>query len=327
MDSVLLNDWHVVARSEDVQPGTLTKAKLLGVDLVIWRNTASQVLVWQDRCPHRSVRLSGGEVVNDTVVCPYHGLVFNDVGQCIEAPAHPGYTPPKQACVKAFKTHEQYGLIYASLGEPVREIPVFSEWNDPSYRLCLSGPYHCHTSGLRAIENFLDVSHFPFVHPGTLGDRAQTAVEDYTVSTDEDGVALHNVRVWQPDPDGQGKGEFVTYNYRAFRPLTAYFRKETPNGNCLAILFHVTPVEEEECVGWMWVAMNYAHDTPTEEVQKFQDHLIVEDFVLLETHNPKRLPLDLQLEFHLPCDRGSLAYRKWLKQLGLTYGAIAEPLS
>jgi phenylpropionate dioxygenase-like ring-hydroxylating dioxygenase large terminal subunit len=160
------------------------------------------------------------------------------------------------------------------------------------------------------------------VHSGTLGDLSQTAVEDYTVSIDSEGVALHNVQVWQPDPDGQGQGEFVIYNYRVFRPLTAYFRKETPTGNSLSILFHVTPVTEEEFVGWMWVAMNYAHDTPIEAVEEFQNHLISEDFVLLASHNPKRMPLNMQLEFHLPCDRGSLAYRKWLKQLGISYGAI-----
>lgn len=322
MDSVLLNDWHVVARSEAIKFGTLTQAKVLDIDLVIWRNSEAQILIWQDRCPHRSVRLSTGKVINDTVVCAYHGLVFNDAGQCITAPAHPDYTPPRQACVKTFKVQEKYGLVYVCLGESVKEIPPFSEWDDPSYRLCLTGPYPCQTSGLRAIENFLDVSHFPFVHPGTLGDLSQTVVEDYAVSTDDEGVALHDVRVWQPDPDGQGQGEFVLYNYRAFRPLTAYFRKETPSGNCLAILFHVTPVTEEECVGWMWIAMNYAHDLPNEAVEQFQHHLIVEDCAILESHNPKRLPLNLQLEFHLPCDRGSLAYRKWLKQLGLTYGAI-----
>jgi phenylpropionate dioxygenase-like ring-hydroxylating dioxygenase large terminal subunit len=209
------------------------------------------------------------------------------------------------------------------LGEPMGEIPAFLEWDDPLYRLCLSGPYSCRTSGLRMIENFLDVSHFPFVHPGTLGDLSQTALEDYRVSTKDEGVALHDVRVWQPDPDGQGRGEFVIYNYQVFRPLTAYFRKATPSGNCLAILFQVTPVAEEEGVGWMWIAMNYAHDLSNEEIEKFQNHLIAEDFAILESHNPKRLPLDLQMEFHLPCDRGSLAYRKWLKQLGLTYGAIA----
>jgi phenylpropionate dioxygenase-like ring-hydroxylating dioxygenase large terminal subunit len=322
MDSVLFNDWHVVARSEAIQTGKLTRAKLLDRDLVIWRNQDGQILVWADRCPHRSIRLSGGTIVNDTVVCAYHGLVFNAAGQCITAPAHPDYTPPKQACVTTFPAQEQYGLVYACLGEPTNAIPTFPEWDNPDYRLCLSGPYPCQTSGLRAIENFLDVSHFPFVHPGTLGDVDHTAVADYTVSTDAAGVALHDVRVWQPDPDGQGLGEFVIYNYRVLRPLTAYFRKAMPNGNCLTILFHVTPVTEEACVGWMWIAMNYAHDMPDAAVEAFQNHLIAEDFTLLESHNPKRLPLDLQMEFHLPCDRGSLAYRKWLKQLGLTYGAI-----
>lgn len=324
MDSVLLNDWHVIARSEDIKCGTLTSAKLLDTDLVLWRNSDAQVVVWEDRCPHRSIRLSRGQILNDRVVCAYHGLVFNNAGQCIMAPAHPDYTPPKQACVTTFNAQEKYGLVYACLGKPRSEIPAFWEWDDPNYRVNLCGPSHCYTSGLRAIENFLDVSHFPFVHPGTLGDINQTAVEDYTVSTDDGGVALHNVRVWQPDPDGQGKGDFVLYNYRVFRPMTAYFRKETSNGNRLAILFHVTPVTEEECLGWMLVAMNYAHDVPSEEIEQFQNHLISQDFALLENHNPKRLPLDLQREFHLPCDRGSLAYRRWLQQLGLTYGAMGK---
>ncbi len=322
MDSVLFNDWHVVARSEAIQPGRLTTAKLLDRDLVLWRNQAGRILVWADRCPHRSIPLSRGKIVNDTVVCAYHGLVFNSTGQCISAPAHPDYSPPKQACVTPFVAQEHYGLVYACLGEPIGPIPAFPEWDDPDYRCCLSGPYACQTSGLRAIENFLDVSHFPFVHPGSLGDVSQTTVADYKVSTDDHGVSLHDVRVWQPDPDGQGKGEFVIYNYRVLRPLTAYFRKVTSIGNCLAILFHVTPVTEEACVGWMWIAMNYAHDMPDAAVEQFQNHLIAEDFALLESHNPKRLPLDRQMEFHLPADRGSLAYRQWLRQLGLTYGTI-----
>jgi phenylpropionate dioxygenase-like ring-hydroxylating dioxygenase large terminal subunit len=262
MDSVLFNDWHVVARSEDIQSGTLTPAKLLDRDLVIWRNQDGQVLVWNDRCPHRSIPLSSGQIVNDTVVCAYHGLVFNAAGQCITVPAHPDYTPPKQACVATFAAQEKYGLVYACLGEPINTISAFPEWDDPDYRRCLSGPYSCQTSGLRAIENFLDVSHFPFVHPGTLGDVDYPVVADYTVSTDAAGVALHDVRVWQPDPDGQGKGEFVIYNYRVLRPLTAYFRKAMPNGNCLTILFHVTPVTEEACVGWMWIGRFYPARKP-----------------------------------------------------------------
>jgi phenylpropionate dioxygenase-like ring-hydroxylating dioxygenase large terminal subunit len=322
MDSVLFNDWHVVARSEDVKSGRLMAAKLLDRDLVLWRNQAGQVLIWDDRCPHRSIPLSRGQIVNDTVVCAYHGLVFDTTGQCISAPAHPDYTPPKQACVTPFAAQEQYGLVYACLGEPSGPVPAFPEWDDPDYRLCLCGPYACQTSGLRAIENFLDLSHFPFVHPGTLGDVSQTAVADYKVSTDDHGVSLQDIRVWQPDPDGQGRGEFVIYNYRVLRPLTAYLRKVTPMGNCLAILFHVTPVTEESCLGWMWIAMNYAHEMPDEAVQTFQNQLIAEDFALLESHNPKRLPLDRQMEFHLPADRGSIAYRQWLRQLGLRYGAI-----
>ncbi len=115
----------------------------------------------------------------------------------------------------------------------------------------------------------------------------------------------------------------MTYNYWALRPLTAYLTKETATGESLTILYCVTPVSEEECIGWMWVAVNYGDDSQDNDIRAFQDNVVLQDVANLETHNPKRLPLNLQAEFHVPCDRGSLAYRKWLKGLGLTYGVIA----
>lgn len=324
IDAVIWNDWYPLARSQDLQPGNLVAARLLETDLVLWRSDDQQVHAWEDRCPHRSVRLSIGQVLQNRVVCAYHGLVFDQTGQCIQVPAHPDYVPPPQACVRSYLVQEKYGLIYVCLGDGQQVIPAFPEWTDPSFRFCLCGPYPAETVGLRAIENFLDVSHFPFVHPGSLGDPKQTIVPDYEATIDEQGVCLRNVQVWQPDPDGQGKGSYVTYTYRVYRPLTAYLHKETTPDNSLVILFHVTPVSEEKAIGWMWVGMNYAHEVTEAEMREFQDQLIREDFAKLAAHHPKQLPLDSQTEFHLPCDRGSLMYRKWLKQLGVNYGTLHD---
>ena len=321
-DPATLNQWYPLARSQDLPVGSLLAVRLLETDLLLWRDASERVHAWEDRCPHRSVRLSIGQVVDDQIICAYHGLAFDATGQCVYVPAYPDYIPPKQACVRTYTVQEKYDLIYGSLGKPIDNIPEFQEWTDPSFRLCLCGPYYAETGGLRAIENFLDVSHFPFVHPGSLGDPSKTTLEDYEALIDEQGVWLRDVRVWQPDPDGCGQGSYVTYNYWAYHPLTAYLKKETAEGNCLSILFHVTPVSETESIGWMWIGMNYAYDLAEEEVRGFQDKLIREDFAKLEAHNPKQLPLDLQAEFHLPCDRGSLMYRKWLKQLGVTYGTV-----
>ncbi|PSB18497.1 aromatic ring-hydroxylating dioxygenase subunit alpha [Phormidesmis priestleyi ULC007] len=322
-DRVLLDDWHPLARSQDLKPGTLLRSRLMDTDLVLWRGENTAVIAaWEDRCPHRSVRLSGGKVVENTLVCSYHGLAYDPQGHCVNIPAHPNYVPPKQACVKSFKVQERYGVIFVSLGNPPQDVTPFPEWDDPTFRTYLSGAHFCRCSGLRAIENFLDVAHLPFVHAGILGEPDQAVIEDYEVSTSENGIYLHDIRVWQPDPDGTGQAGIASYEYWALRPLTASLRKETVDGNYMVLLYCVTPIGEEECLSWMWGALNYAHDIPEAEMVAFQDKVILQDVANLESHNPKRLPLDLQAEFHLPSDRASLAYRQWLKQLGLKYGAI-----
>ena len=323
-DPVIWNDWYAVARSQDLQPGVLMPVRLLETDLVLWRSEENQLCAWEDRCPHRSVRLSQGQIVNDTVICSYHGLVYNTEGRCIKAPAHPNYRPPKQACVRAYSVQEQYGLVFVCLGEPQQPIPNFLEWDDPNYRRFSTGPHFCQSNGYRAIENFLDVAHFSFVHYGILGDPDKPEVGDYEVTTTDQGVWLHDIRYWQPDPDGTGNGAIVTYDYWALRPLVACLRKTMPNGHHLNILYFVTPINEESFVGWMCLTFDFADAINEAEATAFQEKVFAQDGTNLESHYPKRLPLDGNLEFHLPCDRGSLAYRQWLKKLGVTYGTLPK---
>ncbi len=322
-DSVIWNDWYVVARSADLQPGKLIPVRLLDRPLVLWKTEAGEICAWDDRCPHRSVKLSQGKIVDETVVCSYHGLAYAPDGRCVSVPAHPDYKPPKQACVRVYAVQEKYGLVFVCLGEPQQEIPDFAEWDDPDYGRFMTGPHPCKANGYRAIENFLDVAHFSFVHEGILGSREKPEVEDYQVTIDPSGVWLHDVRYWQPDPDGTGQGAYVHYDYWALRPLVAALRKKMPNGHLLNILYFVTPTSEEEFVGWMALTFNFRDAMDEAAAQTFQETVFAQDSENLESHFPQKLPLySPELEFHLPCDRGSLAYRKWLKQLGVTYGTI-----
>ncbi|MBD2018727.1 aromatic ring-hydroxylating dioxygenase subunit alpha, partial [Leptolyngbya sp. FACHB-36] len=291
-------------------------------DVVLWRGQNQTVHAWEDRCPHRSVRLSNGSVADNTLVCSYHGLAYDTTGQCVKVPAHPGYTAPKQACTRTFQAQERYGLIFVCLGEPAQEITPFPEWGDRAYRFYTTGPYHIRSNGFRAIENFLDVAHFPFIHTGILGDPEKPEIDDYEVVLNEDGVFARDIRVWQPDPYGTGEGAYVSYDYWAFRPLTAYLRKLSPTGDCLTLLYTVTPISEVECVAWMSGAINYGHEISEDEIKAFQDEIVLQDLNNLESHTPQQIPLAGQTEFHLPSDRTSLVYRKWLKQLGLRYGVL-----
>ncbi|HIK52038.1 MAG TPA: aromatic ring-hydroxylating dioxygenase subunit alpha [Oscillatoriales cyanobacterium M59_W2019_021] len=322
MTNTIFDDWHVIGADRDFPAGTVKSVRLLGRDLVAWCGADGHLRVWDDRCPHRGAKLSGGKIEDNTLICPYHGLAYDIGGHCIRIPAHPDLSPPARMRSVAYATQPRYGLWWVCLGNPeAAEIPPFPEWDDRSYRKFLCDPYTYCSSGLRAIENFLDVSHFPFIHDGFLGDRHHTTVSDYQVNTDEMGLELRDVRVWQPDPDGTGNGGEVTYNYRVWRPLVASFVKQSPSG-CLAIFFAVTPVEEELCLGWMWIAMNYGWDLPESELRQFQDTVVRQDIPIVESQVPRRLPLDLRAEVHLPCDRASIAYRQWLSSLGVCFGAI-----
>lgn len=318
-DPVLLNDWHVVARVEDVAEGKLVGVRLLGENLVLWK-VNGQILAWRDICIHRGTRLSLGRIEDNQVVCPYHGWTYNSEGHCVRIPAHPEQVPPAKAGVQTYQVRACYGLVWVSLGSPEQDVPTFPEWDDPSFRKVFCGPYPYRASGPRAIENFLDVAHFPYVHEGLLGDREHTAIEDYEASVGSDGVTADNIRIWQPDPDGLGQGAMVTYTYRVFRPLTAYFVK-TSAGPKFAIYFAVTPVEEVECIGWMWLAMNYGYDVPEADLRGFEDRIVAQDIPIVESQRPELLPLDLQAELHLRCDRTAIAYRKYLRELGVTFGA------
>ena len=317
-DPVLVDDWHPVAASASVPEASILPARLLDEDLVIWR-THGEVRVWQDLCVHRGTKLSLGHLNGGHLECAYHGWTYDAGGQCVKIPAHPEQKPPPKARVRAYRARERYGLIWASLGEPTRDVPSFEEWSDPSFRKVPCGPYRYRASGTRAVENFLDVAHLPFVHEGILGERAHAEIQDYQVEQTAEGIVAKDVRIWQPDPDGTGVGKDVNYTYKVLRPLTMYLSKDTAEGR-FSIFASVCPLSELDSVAWFWIAMNYGHDVPEADIVSAQDKITGQDIPVVESQRPERLPLDLQAELHLRSDRIAVAYRRWLGQLGLTFG-------
>jgi phenylpropionate dioxygenase-like ring-hydroxylating dioxygenase large terminal subunit len=316
-DPVLVNDWHVVAYAPELPEGQPRAVRLLDEDIVLWR-VGGHVHAWRDLCLHRGTRLSLGSVQGETLVCAYHGWTYNQEGRCVRFPAHPTQTPPAKAQATVYQAQIKYDWVWVCLSQPERDVPSFPEWDDASFRKVHCGPYHYKASGPRAIENFLDVTHFPFVHTGLLGDPNYPEVNDYQVEITPEGVTARDITVWQPDPDGSGQGAYVTYTYKVLRPLTAYFVKSS-SGPRFAMYFTVTPVSPEISIAWTYVALDYGDQTD-DEIRAFEDKVTWQDIPVVESQRPELLPLDLQAELHLRSDRTAVAYRTWLKQLGLSLG-------
>ena len=328
-DRTVLDEWHAVARASDVAAGTLVAARLLEEDLLLWRSSAG-VEAWRDFCPHRGAKLSLGRVRDDRIVCPYHGMEYAAGGRCVRVPAHPGRSPPRQARATCYRVTERYGLVWVSLGAPSGDVPPFPEADNDTYRVYVGGRYEYATSGYRAIENFFDLAHFPFVHPGLLGDEAHPELPDYDVEVTNEGLIVTNTRFWQPKPTNtlDIDGIDVNYAYHVSRPLTVRFTKDiglrTASGAPMreALVLTFAPVTEESGVGWVLLASNYDDQYGQKEIEEFTDLILGQDLPVVESQRPKRLPLGENDELNVPADRTSVYYRRWLRDLGVTYGTI-----
>jgi phenylpropionate dioxygenase-like ring-hydroxylating dioxygenase large terminal subunit len=317
-DSVLTREWHPVAIAGHLQPGEVRPVSLLGEDLVLWRN-AEGVHAWKDLCIHRGAQLSLGKVVKECLRCPYHGWTYDSDGACVKIPAHPSQTPPPRAHAVTYACRESGGWIWVSLSEKPGEIPLFPDWGAPGARIFHYGPYAVKAGGPRIIENFLDLAHLSIAHEGILGDESHTEVERYDVNVTADGVTAKNVRIWQPDPDSSGQGQYVQYEYRVLRPLTAYLDKRVGQSR-FTMMISATPLTEITSQVWFVTSLAGADHVSDEAIVDWNNRIFMQDIPIVESQKPERLPLDLQAELHLNSDRTSIAYRQWLNQLGLTFG-------
>ena len=181
--------WHPVALSTAVEKTPLA-VQLLERDVVLWRAEDGAVQAFADQCPHRGARLSLGRVVDNRLECAYHGWQFAPGGQCVHMPAMPEFKPAAVHCARRFEAREAQGLVWVRLqaGSEATELPVFAAESDEHLRKVNCGPYDVAASAPRIIENFLDMSHFGFVHEGWLGSRDATAMATYKVESTSTGV-------------------------------------------------------------------------------------------------------------------------------------------
>ncbi|RYM00490.1 aromatic ring-hydroxylating dioxygenase subunit alpha [Sporolactobacillus sp. THM7-7] len=321
-DKVLTHDWLAAAYAESVTYKPI-QVMLLGERIVLFR-TKEGVHAFKDLCIHRGAALSGGKVVNDCLVCPYHGWEYNADGKCVKIPQQPPerVIPPKAKTVK-YGCIEKYGIIWVDLSNSLKEtdLPDYGEFSDSDFKTVGAPPYVMHAAAPRVVENFLDVSHLAFVHDGSLGDHNYPLIPNYRVYWKGNRYVSDEIPVYA-DADATGNYATLYYTYEILRPTTARLKKvNRENGEILSMLFTVVPHHERKTTVLALVSRNYNLDQSDEYYKDFQNIIIMEDAPVVENQRPEELPLDLQAELHLPADRVSIAYRKWLGELGITFGS------
>jgi len=297
---------------------SLRTARVFGVDLVLWVDDGGAHAL-EDHCPHRGARLSLGRVDAAGLQCGYHGWVFAGDGRCVRVPSQPDFRPPDSHRARAWRACERHGLLWVSPGAPAAPPPALDGL--PARRL-ITGPFKVETSAPRLVENFLDVAHFSFVHPGSLGDPDRPAMPDYRVDATDDGrPCVASLRVWQPVASAAAAGAgWVHYRYEVLGPYAALLAKQPDDGSAGdAYALFVQPVEETVSLAW-FVQATADTRTADADLRAFQAAVFAQDAPVLESQRPQRLPLDRAAERHSAADRLSTAYRDWLRSTGVTFG-------
>lgn len=226
---------------------------------------------------------------------------------------------------RALPVTERYGHVWSSLGTPEKPLFDIPEAEQPGRRLVDVGVVRVRCSPLRAVENFLDIAHFPFVHTDVLGSEPHTEVENYKVEIREDAdeVWATQVKFYQPQAAKSASGGITTeYMYRVPAPTCSVLYKTCPPkpGEWDVITLFVQPLTDELCDVWPWMAL-YDDETPMTDLIHFQQMIFLQDRSILENQIPRRLPLDPGMEIPTRADLTSVAYRRWLKRHDFTYGA------
>jgi phenylpropionate dioxygenase-like ring-hydroxylating dioxygenase large terminal subunit len=316
--------WHPVAFADAVTDAPYGTT-LLDEPLALWRGTEGRLHAVSDICIHRGTALSLGWTQGDQIVCPYHGWRYRADGRCAAIPQleDPARVPAK-ARIPAFRAAERFGLIWVALEEPRFELPDAPELNRDGWVVVNAGPYRWSSDASRQLENFTDFGHFPWVHPGLLGDPERPVVPQHTVETE--GHVLH-YRVVRPEAANTDKFPVFANEdeqaperrsvYQLHLPYTIVLRLGWGGEKGMLYLFASQPVSASECVGYVVMGRNYDLDQPPEVLQSFEDTIFNQDQRIVESQRPEQVPFDLADELHLTFDAVAVAYRRAMRANGL----------
>jgi phenylpropionate dioxygenase-like ring-hydroxylating dioxygenase large terminal subunit len=317
--------WHPVMYTADLsdKPESVV---LLGEQLVVAR-LGGEIRCFSDLCVHRGTPLSIGSIEGDQLRCAYHGWTYGPDGGCTSIPSRFGARIPTRARLAAYKVEERYGLVWVCLeDDPVFPLAEFPEASQEDFRIMRAPAYDWETSSHRRIENYVDVSHFAWVHDGVLGDHNRPEVREHEVERHPAEIRYVYQGQEESTDIGKNKGlgaemeSFVSeLRYRLFMPGTVLMQQELPGNHGYALFFSTCPIGPKTTRNFTFLARDYDLDdvdAGDRKMLEYNDLVIGQDRPVVTAQRPEELPFDLTAELHIRgVDRVSIEYRQWLVEL------------
>lgn len=177
------------------------KVKLLGEDLLAFRDSRGRIGLVDPVCPHRGASLYYGRNEACGLRCVFHGLKFDVEGHCVDIPIAPAGTNRERLRIKAYPTHEAGGYIWAYMGPPAL-MPQL-----PDMEFLTLPDSHCHVSKkwqdcnwVQCLEGAIDTAHFSFLHMVIAKDESEAMTMMQHAAIGAQGTQNARIRWVRDDP-------------------------------------------------------------------------------------------------------------------------------
>jgi len=183
MGELMRRYWHPIAGTDELDERPTKPVRLLGEDLVLYKDRSGTYGLLDKLCPHRRVDLSYGIPEENGLRCMYHGWMFDETGQCIEQPfeetVHPDGRFKEKVKTTAYPVENRFGMLWAYMG-PL-PAPILPIWEPYTYDngMATVGIIELPCNWLQCQENSLDPVHLEWLH-GYWGEVQMAAAKRKT---------------------------------------------------------------------------------------------------------------------------------------------------
>ena len=207
MGELLRRYWHPVGLTGDAS-STPRQVRVLGEELILFRDGAGPPGLLYPRCMHRGTSLYYGKVEERGIRCCYHGWLYDTSGRCLEQPCEPN-GGDKRGNIRQpwYPVEERYGLVFAYLGPPEKKpvLPRYDALDDLGAGETLEaddssigsgGPAIVPCNWLQHFENVMDPYHVPILHGSFSGPQfVEQMAQMPSVSWDWTGRGMRSVQI------------------------------------------------------------------------------------------------------------------------------------
>ena len=333
--SYVADAWYVAGWSSEFNQA-LKPLVMLEQALVAYRQADGALAVLEDRCPHRQLPLSKGQIVDNNIRCGYHGMTFDSTGQCVRIPGQENI--PSTAYVRSYPVHEKNDIVFVWMGSPekanIDDIFDLPQFSSDQWHAHQGDALHLKAHYLNVAENLVDPAHVSFVHPTTLGNAAS---EDVPVHVDVDSDVLV---AWRWIRDAPPVGFFQKFGgfdghvdrwhyYYLHLPCTAVIdfgsaavsagleESERDKGVRIFALHFLTPVNKHYTIDrWMHLRNAAIGDEQASEQMDAMFRIAFnEDKEILEAIDEAEQAPQTRKPIRLGIDKGPLVYRRRIQAL------------